>query len=170
MKTEKFYTKRKVDDGILGFINHVRDFTYTELYDILKNSKDPLIYAVNENEYALGRYIVIRQNSLWNVMTHLGDVDHVFQGKAPALIYAIMLMQNNLNLARKIANADHAIITSKTELEMYKEKLRLASKSEDLFKQELYAAKLSVGRFKYALAKEDLEKTLRTAKYMKLGT
>ena len=170
MKTEQYYTKRKLDENILGFINHIRDFAYNELYDILKKSKNPLIYAVNDNEYALGRYLVIKEQGLWKVMTHLGDVENIFQGKTAALIYAVMLMQNNLNLARKIATADDAMLTSKAELEMYKEKLKLSVKSNDLFKQELYAAKLSVSSFKYTAAKEDLEKTLRTAKYMKLGT
>jgi hypothetical protein len=146
MKTEKFYTKRKVDENLLGFINHIREFTYTELYEILRNSKDPLIYAVNKNEYALGRYFVIRENDFWKVVTHLGDVDHVFSGRNPAIIYA------------------------KAEVDLYIAKLRIATKVYDDFKAELYAAKLSNCRFKHRIAKEELEKTLNMAKYLKLGT
>jgi hypothetical protein len=170
MKTEKFYTKRKVDENLLGFINHIREFTYTELYEILRNSKDPLIYAVNKNEYALGRYFVIRENDFWKVVTHLGDVDHVFSGRNPAIIYALLLMQNNLKLANKIAKTDETMLCAKAEVDLYIAKLRIATKVYDDFKAELYAAKLSNCRFKHRIAKEELEKTLNMAKYLKLGT
>jgi hypothetical protein len=170
MKLEKSYTKRKVDEAIVGIINQIKEFTYSQLYEIITKSKDPLVYAVSDTEYVLSRYIVVKTNDVWRVMTHLGDIDHDFHNKNSAIIYAIMLMQNKINLSEKIAKADTEVLYSKNEMDLYRAKLTAASKGQDAFKQELYAAKFSNSRVRYINAREDLEKTLRTAKYLKLGT
>jgi len=170
MKTEKFYTKRKLDNGLIGVIKHIRDFTYTELYDILSKSKDPLVYSISQNEYVLGRYCVVNNNNSWTVMTFLGDVEYSFYNKDAALLYALMLMMNRIKLATKIAANDTLVSYSKVEMDLYREKIASAGKQGDMFKQELYAAKHDNSKFKYILAKKDLEKTLRLAKYLKLGT
>jgi hypothetical protein len=168
MKTEKSNTKRKLDELTLGFIGLVRDFTYKELYDILRNSKEPLIYELNKNEIAVGRYIIQRQQNFWAVMTHLADVDHVFQSKIVAIVYCIVLLKNNLNLARKIVDLDNRVLLNRSEMNLYKTKL--SEMTPDEFKQELYAAKYTNSKIKYTIAKEELEKTLNLAKYLKLGT
>lgn len=170
MKAEKSYTKRRVDEAIVGIINQVKEFTYSELYEIITTSKDPLVYAVSDTEYVLSRYIVVKTNDVWRVMTHLGDVDHDFHNKNSAILYALMLMHNKINLSEKIARADTDVLHSKTEMDLYRIKLTAAGKGTDAFKQELFAAKFSNSRFKYIKAREDLEKTLRMAKYLKLGT
>jgi hypothetical protein len=170
MKTEKFYTKRNLDDDLIGIIKHIRDFTYTELYGILQKSKDPLVYAVNENEYVLGRYFILKNNNNWVVLTFLGDVEHKFYNKDAAILYASMLMLNRIKLAREIVLLDTSMSFAKIEMDLYREKLLVAGKTSDLFKQELYAAKHSNSKLKYLSSKEDLEKTLRLAKYLKLGT
>jgi hypothetical protein len=170
MKTEKSYTKRRVDDALSSIIDQVREFTYSELYEIITKSKDPLVYAVSDTEYVLSRYIISKHANIWRVMTHLGDVDHDFYNKNSAILYALMLMRNKINLSEKIARADTDVLHSKTEMDLYRIKLTAAGKGTDAFKQELFAAKFSNSRFKYIKAREDLEKTLRMAKYLKLGT
>jgi hypothetical protein len=170
MKTEKFYTKRKIDNGISAVIKNIRDFTYTELYDILSKSKDPLVYRISENEYVLGRYSVVNNANSWTVMTFLGDVEYSFYNKDAALLYTLMLMMDKFTLAAKIAANDTSVSYSKVEMDLYKEKIVSAIKTGDMFKQELYAVKHDNSKFKYVLAKKDLEKTLRLAKYLKLGT
>lgn len=170
MSKAKSSTKRKVDEHIQEFIDVLREFTYQELYEILTKSKDPLIYAVNENEYALGRYIVVKENEAWTVYTYLGDVEHRFQDKVSALLYSLLLMKNHLNLARRLVNADTHVFADRNELTLYTVKLHNANREKNSFKEELYAAKLSNARHKYAASKEELEETLKTAKYLKLGT
>lgn len=170
MKAEKSYTKRRVDEAIVGIINQVKEFTYSELYEIITKSKDPLVYAISDTEYVLSRYVVVKIGDVWRVVTHLGDVDHDFYSKNSAILYALMLMKNKINLSEKISRADTDVLYSKSEMDLYRAKLNTASKGNDAFKYELYAAKFSNSRFKYIKAREDLEKTLRMAKYLKLGT
>ena len=169
MKTAKSSTKRKVDEIADGFIQIVRNFAYPELYKLLNDSKQPLIYEVSKTEYALGRYVIIKVEHLWQVVNHLGDIQGVFQSKLTAIVYAFLLMRNNLPLARKLVNEDDRVLKAKWQMDFYRTKLSSKLQSDE-FKRELYAAKYTDGKIKYTIAKEELEKTLKMAKYLKLGT
>ena len=170
MKTAKSSTKRKVDEIADGFIEIVRNFTYTELYELLIKSKEPLVYEVSKTEYALGRYIINKEHELWDVCNHIGDVQNSFQSRTSAIIYAYLLMKNKLVLAKKLVDEDSKVLRSRWEMDFYKSKLNKTNNGVDDFKRELYAAKYSDGKIKYTIAKEELEKTLKMAKYLKLGT
>lgn len=170
MKTAKSSTKRKVDEIADGFIEIVRNFTYAELYELLKKSKEPLVYEVSKTEYALGRYIISKEDHLWNTYNHMGDLQASLQSRTSAIVYAYLLMKNNLVLAKKLVEEDTRVLRGRWEMDFYKAKLTNRCEGNDNFKRELYAAKYSDGKIKYTIAKEELEKTLKTAKYLKLGT
>lgn len=169
MKKAKYFTKRKVDEAANGFIEIVKEFAYPELYKLLTNSKEPLIYQVSKTEYVLGRYIITKERHFWRVHTYLGDIQGEFHSKVSAIVYTFLLMRNNLTLSQKIVEEDNRVLKNKWEMDFYQSKLR-ESGSESEFKRELYAAKYSNGKVKYTIAKEELEKTLKMAKYLKLGT
>ena len=170
MKTEKLSTRKNVDENILGFVNLVKNFTYKELYSILRTSDGSLVYTSDDKEYFVGRYVISRINSVWRVQTHLGDIQHEFLSKTAAIFYAMALMKTRLNLATQLAKADYSVLVNKAQLELHSQMLKSALKKNDSFKSELLAAKHSDSKYKYTMAKEELEKTLNMAKYLKLGT
>jgi len=170
MKTEKLSTRKSVDDNILGFVNLVKNFTYNELYQILRTSDGSLVYTSDGKEYFVGRYVIARTQDTWTVLTHLGDVQHEFQSKSAAIFYSMALMKSRVNLADQLAKTDYAVLINKAQLEMHNQMLKTALKKKDAFKSELLAAKRSDSKYKYTMAKEELEKTLNMAKYLKLGT
>lgn len=170
MKTEKSFTKKEVDKNILGFVNLVKNFTYTELYEILRKSDGSLVYTADGKNYFVGRYIISQNSTGWQVTTHLGDVENEFQSKTAAIFYSMSLMKTKLKLADQLVKQDYAVLVNKNQMDLYKQKLNSVLKTGDQFKSELYAAKHTFSQHKYIIAKEELEKTLNLAKYLKLGT
>ena len=170
MKTEKSFTKKDADEDILGFVNLVKNFTYTELHNILRKSDGSIVYSANNKEYFVGRYIVTRTVDTWTVTTQLGDPQHEFYSKSAAIFYCVALMKVQINLAQKLEKHDYAVLVNKNQMDFYRQKLNSVLKAGDQFKSELCAAKHSFSKHKYTHAKKELEKTLSMAKYLKLGT
>lgn len=170
MKTEKLSTRNDVDEYIQEFVNLIRNFTYNELYDILRKSDGSIVYTPNGEEYFVGRYVIRNIKPLWRVENQLGDIQFDFCNKSAAIFYAMALMKTKINLARQLETADYAFRRSKSQWDLYKQKIKIVLKQGDESKVELMLAKHSDCKYKYIIAKEELEKTLNMAKYLKLGT
>lgn len=170
MKMEKYSTKRKVDSEIDDFLDHVKEFATSELYDLLRRSQGDVIYSPDSRTYILGRYgIQSVEDGLWQVMTAFGEVEHVFCNKQASLLYAMAIMRNRYVLAERLRKTDHAYLLAKSEYLHYRQRLSRAQLNDD-FKIGLYAAKITTAKSRLTNARIDLEKSLEMAKYLKLGT
>lgn len=167
---EKLSTRKKIDTEIDEFLEHVKQFAATELYELLRKSQGELIYSPDSKTYVLGRYgIKSTADDLWQVVTAFGEVEHAFCNKQASLLYAIALMKNRFLLAEKLRKTDHQYLLAKSEYLHYKQRLARIAVG-DSFKLGLYAAKLTTAKCRLATARVDLEKSLEMAKYLKLGT
>lgn len=120
----------------------------------------------NKNSWVIGRFSLDR---LTEHMWHLYNddrIDYMFYNKKAAILYAILTQKQQFNSADNIVKLDQQVAKHKEELTFFS--TRMSSKKAPSFNLQLYETRYVDSKIKYAVAREELEKTLNHAKYIKV--
>ena len=164
---EKYSIKKKVDHEIDLLLSTVRDFAVKELFELIK-TEQCLVYPVTDKSLIAGRYH-INFNELeqaWVVSNYYDEIIHNFYSKSTAVYYAIAMIKQKYTLADDLLKKDKIFQSSRAEFILYDGRLKTATKTNDDFKLNLYVCKFEEARSKLKRAVNELEKTLKTAKYL----
>jgi len=141
-----------------------------EFEQIRNNTKHPVIAPnpnnKDKNSWIIGRFNLDRLNeNKWHVYN--GDrIDCIFYNKKAAILYAILTQQQQYNSADTIAKIDQQVAKHKEELTFFSN--RMLNKKTSSFNLDLYEIRYIDSKIKYTHAREELEKTLNHAKYIKV--
>ncbi len=167
MKTANSSTKNELGkflvDLALDKINH---WANKELTNLKYDKEFPICVSMSSKEWAIGNYNIeqVGQHS-WKVSQDKQTV-HVFYSKQAAMFYPVFTIMQYYKTADNLLRTDQEVAKLSDEMLFYSSKL--AKRSTDSFKQQLWEAKYINAKAKYKNAKLDLEKTLNSAKYCKI--
>ncbi len=165
----KLYTKELAGRLLVDItLKRAEDWLATEL-NILRNTPNNIICVPlpnSNNSWAIGKYQLDNLgNNTWRL--HYNDnIDCMFYSRKSAIAYAILTQQNQYKSADHVLQLDQLVSKSKEELMFFSKKMLV--KQADSFKLQLYEIRYSDSKALYIAAKEELEKTLSQAKYIKV--
>ena len=120
----------------------------------------------SNKSWAVGRYQLDQLgNHMWRL--HNGDrIDDVFYNRKAAILYAILTQQHQYKSADTILKLDQTVSKQKDELVFFSSKV--LKKTNSPFDLQLFDIRYADSKAKYTSAREELEKTLNHAKYIKV--
>lgn len=147
---------------------YVKEWTRQEADRLLKTENTPLIVPTKTG-WKIGRFeIVSKPQGYWTVLDHNKENPHDFSEKRSAILYSISIQTRRFNLARDIVIKDGYYAKLNTDHIYYEHCIRRAVKRGDMFTADSLRARSDDTKHKLEVAKNDLQKTLNQAKYIKI--
>ena len=160
-------TRKKQEAEINSLFLNIKEFAMSELFDLLKRTgEDTIIYAITDSNIVVGRFSVVLDSGVWRVSNYFDEILHKFHHKSSAVYYALAMMQQRFGIADRLKAADHGFQNARNEFSVYDSKVREQMQEADEFKLHLYLCKLEESRIRLRNSVSEMEKSLRTAKYL----
>ena len=119
--------------------------------------------------YKVGKFTVTSQSlAHWIVTDQFGDTKLEFAEKRAAVLYCILYQLNKYNQAQDLYKQDKTYAKLHTDFVYYEHCIRRAVKRKDMFTVDVIIARREDTKCKLEVAKNDLQKTLTRAKYIKI--
>ncbi len=155
----------KVADLVTGYVKH---WTRQEADRLLKTENTPLIVPTKTG-WKIGRYEIITQSQgYWTVVDANKENPIDFAEKRSAILYCISHQTRRYSLAHDVLLKDQQYAKLNTDFIYYEYCIRRALKRGDMFSVDSLRARSDDTKHKLELAKNDLQKTLNQAKYIKI--
>ena len=129
--------------------------------------KDELVIIPTKNGMQVGKYAVKHTNKLWEVYNSFSVLVDAFSCKQSAVVYSILDQRNKLNTARELLRQDGRVLKLEQDYTYFTHRRSKAIKSKDEFTAGMLDARIEEVDSKLNLARQDLEETLKRAKYLK---
>ncbi|NBT15166.1 MAG: hypothetical protein EBS95_02265 [Chitinophagia bacterium] len=146
----------------------IRDFANRELTKMINDSKSLVVWPESEDSIGVGRLWVKRRGDQWSV-----PVDSVhrkdFGRKSHAVAFAMLWQKNHMAQAADLEKNDSLLSRLQSEIDLLQQRMKHALGSKNYEKFEIYRSKYSNAVAKKRHVVNQLEKTLNSTKYMKLG-
>lgn len=171
MKTAKSITKNDLGKLLVDLtISHIDQWANHQ-FENIRQSNNIVCVPISNSSWYVGPYQLDELGPhKWNLSLDKDSIQ-VFYSKHAALLYAILARSMNpwhAKIAHDLLNSDHNAGVIHDDLSFYTKKLTKKDKKVDQFKQQLWTARFYEVKVKMNLALRDLEKNLRSAKYIKV--
>lgn len=143
---------------------YVASWTVKEV-NRLKN-KTPIIVETAKG-YLVGKYSVDLLGHSWEVKNSWGELQGLFTSKRSAVTWCLLQETGRINSGKRLLTEDRRVNKLSQEATYYAFRKQRAIKTGDYFKADLCESRLSNIRFDLDYAKNELQKTLELAKYLK---
>lgn len=131
-------------------------------------SAEPVIVQF-KGGYKVGKFTVTNQSlAHWIVTDQFGDKKIDFAEKRAAVLYCILFQLNKYNQAQNLLAQDQTYAKLHNDFIYYEHCIRRAAKRKDMFTVDVTVARREDTKHKLEIAKNDLQKTLTRAKYIKI--
>lgn len=169
LNTPKKLDKQAVKDAAYLLASELASWQADEVERLLQNPKNKSTYIIEiKNGYRVGKIYVKENDGMWEVSNTSRCTDAVFFSKKRALWYAILLHNKKDDLASEMRDVDRLIEKYKADIEFYKHTIKVSNKKQNYERAEHSWNRLDNALFQLNTTNLRLEKTLRSAKYIKL--
>lgn len=141
-------------------LSRVTDWTKKELAEIQKNSKLPVCIALQNGDYMVATYKIVKVSGiLWTV----DDLE--FTDKRSAIFYCAMMHMAKATEAKELYSADVKVSRHESDKALFRVRLDSAHVANNQFKIDLYSSRYEEAKNSLKYAKQELEKIISKAKY-----
>lgn len=163
------FTRQQVNQAAEITTQYLKAWTDRELRYLAVSKNIPVCLPIGNHGFLVGRYKLekIRDNC-WRVLDNSDRVIHDFTSKISAASYAFAEHLNHLNLARSLLTADSAVSKLEIEQDHYQNTIKISVKKQDYFRADLAKLRYLNCNMQLQTARRELEKTINTAKYLKV--
>lgn len=168
MKTAESLLKDEIGkllvDLALSKVNH---WARQEL-NYLRHALDyPVCINLNESHWVIGNFNIKHLGEHRYRVTANGKEVHTFYSKRAAIFYSVLTKIQHYNSADKLLQDDTRVAKLYDDLGFFAAKLAPSVK-KDSFKLQLWQTRYIETKTQYTLARQELEKRINSAKYMKI--
>lgn len=166
---EELYTKEKLGKILVEqVIKDIESWANKELKYLSYSVKSPICLPLGKNTWLAGHYKIVRNKKKQYNLYSDDTLINKFNNKQAAFMYASMDKLKKYDLAQRILNSDRLYGFLYEELLVLSIKQKRYIATSNNFKLLLIDAKLSDTKRKLISARQDLEKNLNYAKYVKV--
>lgn len=165
-KFEKIAQVETVKAASELFSAYVKRWTREEIQRIIANNELPLVPI--KNGLQVGKHRVKQTQHCWSLYNAHGDVIESFTGKKSATLYSILSQSRRYKSADEILAKDNKVSKLESDFQHYDNAMRKAVKRKDYITIDIVASRYYDTKIVLDLARNDLEKTLRMNKYLKV--
>jgi hypothetical protein len=168
MKTAESHIKNEIGKLIVDLaLSKVNIWAKKELNYIRFALNYPIVMPINSNLWVIGDYIIKNVGQHRYKVTQDNKIIHTFYSRPAAVLYAALSKMRYYKTADGLLNADIDVARIYDELEFYTFKLTSKNK-KDPFKTQLWQARYNDYKLRFNPAREELEKRILSAKYIKI--
>ena len=160
-------------EGIVNqAVSYLRNWTREELVSFVSASTNgrttPLIAQINKNSYIVGNYAIAKTGpSNWKVIYKYSDSEYHFSNKLSAVLFSVYQQTGQINSADTVLLRDENVSRLSIKAEHYLHRYKQAVKKKNIHKIDLFLIRYQETMLKLDASKRLLEKTLKSAKYIK---
>ena len=169
MKTAVSSIKNELGKFIIEQALHkLNHWAYKEFKHIRHAEAVPVCMPLSDTVWALGQFEIEHTGpNRWQV-TSDDKIINVFYSKQSAVFYAFFTYMKYYKTADNILLQDRDVARLTDELEFYSKKINKKTTKPDAFKLQLWDARYLEIKSQLKMAREELEKSLQSAKYCKI--
>lgn len=159
--------KRKLGKKLVALaIDKINVWAATQFDEIRYKSNYPVCVQTSPTQWIVGYYELNKLGEHRFQLVLNDEQVHTFYSKQSAIFYAVFNSQGYYKTGDKILNHDSQVLKFSDDVDLFK--FRLYKRNLDSFKYDLYINRLSDAENKLKYAREELTKTIQSAKYMKV--
>ena len=163
------FTQDQIEQAARATTEYLKEWTDRELQDLVLNQKIPVCLPIGDRGFLIGRYRMYPVGKhTWRVLDNNQEFVHDFSRKLSAVFYCLTTQLNKLNLARSILTADTAVGKLELDQDYYMYSIKNYAKKQDFFRVDLAKLRYIQAQHELVFANQELEKTINTAKYLKV--
>jgi hypothetical protein len=163
------FTQDQIEQAARATTEYLKEWTDRELQDLVLNQKIPVCLPIGDRGFLIGRYRMYPVGKhTWRVLDNNQELVHDFSRKLSAVFYCLTTQLNKLNLARSILTADTAVGKLELDQDYYMYSIKNYAKKQDFFRVDLAKLRYIQAEHELRFANQELEKTINTAKYLKV--
>jgi hypothetical protein len=151
-------------------VTYLKEWTSKELDNIIARSildRKPVIMRLNRG-YIVGNYFINQHNHRWWKISHrYSNDEHIFTSKLSAICYAFYYQIGSFKFADRVLKEDDEVGRLTVKTEQYRYRFDEAKKKKNTHKIDLFLVRFEEASLRLTFSKNLLEKTLRSAKYIK---
>lgn len=141
-------------------------WTRQEVQSLVRNGT--LLVLRIPNGYRIGSFRMTARNEMWYVTNEFNDLNYEFANKSAAVFFCLFEYKRYFQRSKELLHQDAEVNRLEKDQRILNHKYKKACTSKDTFGQDLYQARLSDINPKLAFAREQLEKLIKSAKYIKI--
>ena len=147
-------------------INKIEDWSSQHLLKFRQNNHFPHCIEISKSQWVIGFFDIQKFNEHWWRISKDKKIIHDFYSRQAVFFYAVFESIQHYDLAKKLLLADRRCAKYFYEQQMFATKL--LAKNVHKEKRLLLIMRLQNSRIEFESAREELNKSLKTAKYHKL--
>lgn len=155
---------REVEELTVAATEYLRRWTKTEARKLANRE---IVILPASWGFQVGKYSVKEQGTNWQVFNSFGELNKTFTGKKSAVTWCILEQSNIFSISDRLLDEDLKLSKLLQDQINYSYSKQKAIKKQDMFAVDVFNARLAETAIKLDRAKQDLEKTLIRAKYLK---
>lgn len=148
------------------FTDYIRRWAKAETQRLINQQTIPII-PIN-NGLQIGKHRVKQFNNAWRLTNSHSELISLFSSKKSAVLYSILTQMYRYRSADEILLKDEQVSKLESNFRHYESSLRRAVKKKDYFTVDIIASRYYDTKLRLEYARNDLEKTLRMNKYLKV--
>lgn len=148
--------------------SYVKVWAKAEVNRIIATNTVPVIAPIKHG-YRVNRQRVIKQsNETWRLVNDFDELVHVFYDKRSAIIYSVLYQLHRFVSADQLLMADARLNKLQADFQHYDNSMRRAAKRRDYAAVDVLSSRYYDTKEMLICARNELEKTLRSNKYLKV--
>lgn len=169
MKKVKSSIKRKLAEHLVNKTLEKMDrWALRELSVMSKNSAYPIIVQTGDRMYIIGAHELHHITERCYRVTYDGRLVHDFFNQKAATLYCVCHKLGLSSLSLELLRLDQTLSKAESDFYTYATRLKSINKGTDDFKRQLWITRYTEAKGSVKIAREDLKKTLESAKYIKV--
>lgn len=176
---EKLSSKRKSDnnfalsksqaDEIIDVVaNYISDWTQKELIQIADTKKFPVCWPLKSGGFRIGNEIILPEQHTWRRYDRNHEQKQLFGDKVSAFLYSLLKQMGHLDISHRIEMLDRDLLKLRNDIYNYEYCYKQSLKNKDDFNITVYSSRLNNARLQYKFTKDRLQKSIISAKYLKV--
>jgi hypothetical protein len=142
-------------------------WTKQEIQSLIKNG-DLFILPLPNQGLQIAHFTITPANQLHEVQSGRSDKKLIFSDRLNALFYCLFECKKQFVYSAELLNQDELCRKLENDEKTYRHKYIMASSKKDYFQQDLCNARLSDTMPRLNFAREQLQKMIKRAKYIKI--
>jgi hypothetical protein len=138
-----------------------------EIHNLVKQN-NLVILPLENNGIQISHHSITAHNSSWRVRSNRHDRILMFTEKLSAIFYCLFEHKKLYQRSAEIYYQDRLLGKLENDEQLYRHKYIMAQRKQDQFDQDLWEARLSDTVPRLNLAREQLQKMIKRAKYIKI--
>jgi hypothetical protein len=159
----------QIEQAARATTEYLKAWTDRELQHLVLEENIPVCLPLGDRGFLISGYQVEQVGKYtWRVLDRNQEFVHDFSRKLSAVFYCLTTQLNKLNLARNILTADSTVSKLELDQQFYMHSIKNYTKKQDFFRVDLAKMRYINAQHQLKFANQELEKTINTAKYLKV--